>query len=72
MLVLLILVRKWAQLGGLAMLLAGALILVYLLMAIQMPAGKLPGALFTSGPFLLSGILFLLAGLAKNPVPVRQ
>jgi len=70
--VLVVAAWKWPRTGGIALLLAGTVILAYLLTSIQNPESRLPGALLTGGPFLLSGVLFLLAGMSKSPVLVRE
>jgi hypothetical protein len=63
---LLVVAWKWGRLGGIAMLATGLVVIIYLLIAIENPASKLPGALLTGGPFLVSGLLFLLADLLKR------
>lgn len=64
--VLVVLAWKWPRNSGIAMLLAGGFIMIYLLVSIQSPAARLPGALLTGGPFLLSGLLFLLEGMFRR------
>jgi hypothetical protein len=65
--ILVILAWKWTRAGGIGMLLTGIGILIYLLASIQNPQARLPGAILTGGPFLFSGLLFLLAGIFRRP-----
>lgn len=67
LMILLVLVAwKWQRAGGLGMLLVGVVLILTLLASIQNPAGRLPGALLTGGPFLVSGILFFLGWMVKR------
>jgi hypothetical protein len=74
LLIIVLVIAAWKRprIGGVAMLLAGAVIFIYLFASIQSPDSRLPGALLTGGPFLLSGVLFLLAGMSKNLLPARR
>ena len=68
---LVLVASKWPRQGAIALLVAGAALFLYLLAAMQSPESRLPGALLTGGPFLLSGMLFLLADRTRRPIPVR-
>lgn len=68
LIIVLLVLNAWKQprTGGIALLLAGTAILIYLSAFIQSQDSRLPGALLTGGPFLLSGFLFWLAGVKKS------
>lgn len=66
MIILVLVSWRWPRAGGLAMLALGIIVAITLYSITPNPAGRMTGSLLTSGPFLVSGLLFFISGWLKK------